>query len=149
MFAATQVEVSRVGELVILQVGNVIRSMEFERAIKLAAQMQAAGKLAKRVAGDDSHRYRMAGTMTDAAAPPAKQGRFQQLPERVRDVGAHPVGTLVQVRMGSERFDMDYNAAFQIAQWLRVHGKMARNEAGETAHWTKIGEAAEAAARLQ
>jgi hypothetical protein len=148
MYQATFVQIAQAGELVVVQVGNLSWSLEFDKALKLSAQMMAAGRVAKRADGNDTHRYRMAGSMVDANA--VKQSKFAAKPPPVeKRASAIPNGTIVVVTIGGTSMDIPYEAAFQIAQWLRVHGKEARNAAGETAHWSKIANAAEAAARLQ
>jgi hypothetical protein len=47
-------------------------------------------------------------------------------------------GSVVSVRLGDRCLGLPYVAAPQIAQWLRIRGKLARNAAGEKAHWSDL-----------
>jgi hypothetical protein len=136
-----KVEVDCIGELVVLSVGNVERSMEFHTAIRVAAEMREAARLIKRQCNDQSRRYRTAGSLHDASAPRLPVSKFNRtLPERVKDkdIDAGTDGFQVVLRVQNTYMAMPYDAALTISQWIRVRGKEARNHAGEAAHWSQF-----------
>jgi len=48
-------------------------------------------------------------------------------------------GEIVVLRIGDSIIKLDYEAAIQISQWLRVNGKAAKRAAGDTSrHWSII-----------
>lgn len=135
------VEVMTRGELVVLAIGNVSWSMEFHFALRVAAELQMAGRIAKQAAGDESRRYRVLGSLTNATPDDIRVSRFvRTLPTRLQSeqVGATICGTQVRLRLGRTTAVMPYENALQLAGWLRVRGKEARNRSGEKAHWSKI-----------
>lgn len=49
--------------------------------------------------------------------------------------------TLVVLKIGNVELKMDYNAALQISTWMRVKGKEAKQNAGDTSrHWSVAGQ---------
>lgn len=139
----THVAVAQHGELVTLQIGASRWSLEFQPALELAAAMRIEAKHAKRAAGDDSFKNTVFGVLTDAAAAAPVVSRFRRgLPERLaaRQLAVRQVGSTVEVSFGSDRATFGYRDAVQVAQWLRVRAKQARNAAGERAHWTQLAD---------
>jgi hypothetical protein len=48
-------------------------------------------------------------------------------------------GDLVIVQIGSSTMELPYEVALQFSQWLRVHGKAAKQKAGDLSrHWSAI-----------
>lgn len=137
----TSIEVAAVGELVVLSLGNLAYSMEFDLALQVAADMTAAARDVKKSTGDKSRRYRVAGSMHDATPDKQVLTRFHtKLPERIarKDIGVRLKGAMVVLRLYKTEADIPYEAALSISQWLRVRAKEARNEAGEEAHWSDL-----------
>lgn len=62
------VKVSVDGTLVVLKIGSSEIKMEYETAIQLSTWLRVKGKLAKRVAGDDSRRWSVIGNLEAAEA---------------------------------------------------------------------------------
>jgi hypothetical protein len=56
-------EVSLNGTLVVLKMGNVEVSMEYEAAIQLSTWLRVRGKEAKRMAGDDRRKWSIIGKL--------------------------------------------------------------------------------------
>ena len=49
-------------------------------------------------------------------------------------------GDLVKLKFGNVEIKMSYVDALQLAQWIRVRGKEAKNTAGDKRHWlTAVG----------
>lgn len=49
-------------------------------------------------------------------------------------------GQLVVLRVGNATMRMEHDTALQLSTWLRVRGKEAKANAGDTsAHWSIIG----------
>lgn len=143
------VDVSCRGELVILAIGNIVHSVEFDMALRMSAAMLASARIAKAAAGDLARKRRCGGTLTDASAEKSPPPRFgQELPARLKGFDVYPSGTIVNLQLGSNVFGIPYDAALTISQWLRLRGKEARNTAGERGHWSVIGELAQAEARV-
>lgn len=137
----TPVEVACDGPLVVLTLGNIGHSLEFQTAFQLSASMRLAARDAKLTAGYDVQRRRAVGVLHDADAP-RKSSRFTSHHPAVlrsRDVGAWQEGESVALKLGSTTAKLPFPAALAIAQWLRVRGKEARNYVGETAHWSEFG----------
>jgi hypothetical protein len=137
----TAVKVSDRGELVVLQIAGSSWTLEFATALELAALMKREARAAKASAGDDSFRHNVAGVLHDAAAEKKFVSRFRRvLPERLalKKISVKAKGQIVEVRICAARMGTPYQAAAQIAQWLRLHGKVARNTAGERAHWSRL-----------
>lgn len=60
------VKVYHEGEVVYLQIGNVVKGFDHRAAIKVAAWMRHHGQMAKRNAGDMSKILTVIGTLEDA-----------------------------------------------------------------------------------
>ncbi len=137
----TGVEVSCLGELVILRFGQVRYSIEFPLALKIAVVMKHEARMAKLSSGDESVLRICSGILHDASAPKPKRKRFMdKLPEMLhaQNVDVEARGQLVALSFGSSTREMHHRDASRLAQWIRLHGKLARDNAGEHAHWTKI-----------
>jgi hypothetical protein len=137
----TTVEVSCRGELVILRFGQVGYSLEFPLALRLSAVMKHEARMAKLSSGDESTLRICVGTLHDASAPKGKRKRFmEKLPEllRAQNVDVEARGRHVTLSFGTVVREFDHRDAARLAQWIRLRGKEARNNAGETAHWTAI-----------
>jgi hypothetical protein len=134
------VSVENEGELVILMISGMTWSLDFVVALELAAMMKREARYAKASAGDEGVRRHVAGVLHDAAAERKHSGRAKRLPERLkaRNISVNAEGSIVKVRLGTSVLGIPYVAAPQIAQWLRIRGKIARNSAGEKAHWSKL-----------
>lgn len=49
-------------------------------------------------------------------------------------------GELVKLAIGNTDIRFDYETALQLSQWLRLKGKQAKRNAGDTSrHWSVIG----------
>ena len=49
-------------------------------------------------------------------------------------------GDTVKMKFGNVEIKMNYVDALQLAQWIRVKGKQAKNTAGDRRHWlTAVG----------
>lgn len=49
------------------------------------------------------------------------------------------VGEIVEMTVGNSTLTMGYETALQLSQWLRVHGKKAKRNAGDTSrHWSAV-----------
>lgn len=138
MLTRELVKVSDVGELVVIQFGGFKRSLEFVTALELAAMIKREARYAKASAGDDSWRRSSVAVLHDAAAE--KRPRAKRLPERLaaKQIEVRARGQIVNVRIGGTAIGLPYSQAPKIAQWIRVHGKLARNAAGERAHWSRL-----------
>lgn len=136
---ATAVSVDAAGEFVVVMLGPLKIAVRFEDALSWSAEILACA----RVAGIPKGRQgaRVAGVLTDAAAekspPPVK---LPPIIARAK-LGADCVGSLISMRIGDVTATLNAEAAAQIAQWLRIRGKQARNYAGEHANWADIGDA--------
>lgn len=134
------VSVENQGELVILKISQVTWTLEFVVALELAAMIKREARYAKACAGDEGVRRHVSGVLHDAAAEQKRPARATRLPAslKARDIEVKAEGQVVKVRLGDRSLGLPYVAAPQIAQWLRIRGKMARNAAGEKQHWSKI-----------
>lgn len=134
-------KVSDRGELVVLEIGNCAWSIEFVTALELAALIQREARYAKASAGDGSFRHSVAGVLHDASAAKNRATRFRkELPERLakKNISVLARGQVVHVRIRHTEIGLPYGAASKVAQWIRIHGKIARNAAGETTHWSQL-----------
>lgn len=49
-------------------------------------------------------------------------------------------GELVVLQIGNTEMKMDYETAIQLSTWMRVHGKRAKQKAGDaTRKWNVVG----------
>jgi hypothetical protein len=49
-------------------------------------------------------------------------------------------GSLVVLTIGNVEFKMDYAGALEMSRWLRIRGKEAKRNAGDTSrHWSVVG----------
>lgn len=48
-------------------------------------------------------------------------------------------GNRVRIKVGPHSIAISFNQALTLSQWIRVRAKEARNNAGDTRHWSKIG----------
>lgn len=136
----TDYRVSDHGELVVLCLGNFRRSMEFQVALQFSALLRAEAKVAKFHSGHDFVRRNMAGILTNAT-PLRRLSRWRKaLPERLSKhrIAAHAEGQLVAFTIAETTARMPYADAQKLAQALRLHGKLARNAAGERANWAEL-----------
>lgn len=140
MLTRELVKVSDVGEVVVVEFGTFTRSLEFVTALELAALIKREARYAKASAGDDGWRRSSVAILHDANAEKRVTGRRKALPERLKlkDIEVRAIGQIVSVRIGGTKIGLPYTQAPKIAQWIRVHGKAARNAAGEKKHWSKI-----------
>lgn len=149
----TGVSVTCRGELVILFFGSHGYSIEFPLALQIAAALHHEARMARLTAGMQIGGYRCLGTLTDANAAKPKRKRFmEKLPEllRCKHVGVKAEGSMVAFRVGTATRRMEYDSARTIAQWLRVKGREAKQNAGESRAWRDIAnlKAIEAGERL-
>ncbi len=129
------------GELVVFKLGNLEFSFEFQVALEISAMLRREARYAKLTAGFDAKKRTVMGVLEDAAAPKKRESRWRKaLPERLkaRQIIIEAVGTVVKARFGRTIANFDFRGAFQISQALRVHGKLARNAAGEKANWADL-----------
>jgi hypothetical protein len=140
MLQRQAVAVMNVGELVVLTIGDFKRSLEFATALELAALMRREARYAKASAGDSAWRHNCAAVLSDLAAESRLQAKRARLPERLNreQISVKAEGQIVRVTFGRTTAGIPYIVAAQIAQWLRLRGKIARNAANESAHWTKL-----------
>lgn len=137
----TVVRVSDRGELVVIEIGNLSWSLEFVTALELAALIKREARFAKASAGDDSFRHNVGGVLHDAAAEKKFVSRFRRdLPDRLamKNVSVKARGQVVHVQIRHTDIGLPYQVAAKVSQWIRIHGKVARNAAGETSHWSKL-----------
>lgn len=141
MLQSRHVSVSCEGEQVVFRNGNVAFTLDFQVALELALAMKVEARYAKMAAGVEGFAWRVFGVLTDLNAPAPKRRRFAPaLPERLkaRQIAVHQVGQLVNVKIGSIEMGFPFREAGKVAQWIRVRGKEARNNARELAHWSKL-----------
>ena len=56
-------------------------------------------------------------------------------------VGVRCEGELVVLSVGNSELKMDYETAIRLSTWMRVRGKEAKRNAGDSSrHWTVIGQ---------
>jgi hypothetical protein len=131
------------GELVLLTVGNVVKKMDHETAIKTGAWLWEEARTAKRFAGDRSVAWQLTGTLHNAT-PDRRPQREKGLRDaewlRARQINVSSVGATVNLKIGRHTMGFHYDDARKIAIWFRVRGKEARNNAQDRRHWSKIGE---------
>lgn len=60
------------GTKVVLTIGKVVATMDYETAIRMSAFLRYSGKLAKRASGDISKHYTVIADLTDANADELK-----------------------------------------------------------------------------
>lgn len=128
---ATPVAVTHHGALVELKMGSEAWAFEAEEALALAAMLRDEGRAARRIA-QLAPQIRTRGVLTDAAAPRWRQGRWEKIAERLslRHVRVACEGREVAMYVRKARAGLPFLAAFEIAGWLRIHGKMAQAFAG-------------------
>lgn len=137
-------DVSHEGELVGLAFGATKFTMEFDLALRVSAMLMVEGRIARRIVlGVNATRFpslRSMGVLTDLNAVKKRQGRWNKLAERLKsqDVSVANNGKVVRLCYGAIRIDMPWDAALSIAQHLRIHGRIAKSNAGEKASWDKI-----------
>jgi hypothetical protein len=136
------------GELVIVKFGDVGYSIEFPLALTIAAAMHHEARIARLAAGIKAGGLNCLGMLTDLSAPKPKRKRFmEKLPEilHANNCDVQAEGTLVCLSLGTATRKLEHDGARAFAQMLRVHGKEAKRNAGEIAHWSKINNAGEIA----
>lgn len=140
MLTPQKVQVSDVGEQVVIEFGDFRRTLDFVTALELAALIKREARYAKASAGDTGWRRTSVAILHDAAAEKARAPRARALPERLKakQLDVRAVGEMVMLRVGFIEIGLPYVMAPQVAQWIRVHAKAARNTAGEKAHWSKL-----------
>lgn len=143
LLQSTPIEVAVSGELVLLTLGNLHFKLEFQLALQLAAAIRFNAGIAKVQAGHEGFsRRRVFGVLNDLSASQPRRKRFaEKLPELLppRGLDVSTDGALVVLKLGKVTAKLPYAVAFTVAQWLRVRGKEARNNAGETQHWSEFG----------
>jgi len=132
------------GELVVVAIASFSCTLEFQDAIGLSAMIRREARYAKASSGDRSRLHSSIGILSDAAAQKWRQARWRKLPEqlKLKKLFVRHAGAMVTINIGRQGMTMPYNAAFEIAQQLRVYGKLARNHANEKAGWQRINELA-------
>jgi hypothetical protein len=149
MFLPLKVEVSSVGEDVLLAVGSWRRAMHFETAILLASWLDTCARDAKVWAGKDKLlRLRGVGTLHDASNPKWLDVGQPFDPNRVYHVNRDLLkkaqievsqeGAAVVLKAGPAHATMPYEAALQISQWIRVRAKESQLRAGDDSHWSRV-----------
>jgi hypothetical protein len=128
------------GELVVVELGNYHFSLEFALALQLAAVMRHEARLIAKGLGV-RFRESAVGVLHDASAPKPKRKRFiEKLPGmlRCRGLEVYGEGHIVMLKAGGVTAGLPFEVAHQFSQWLRLHGKEAKRNAGEHSHWSKI-----------
>lgn len=147
MFQRLEVRVDSIGEDVVLTMGNVQWRMGFETALVLSAQLRRSAQQAKRFAGDLSRTYSLTGWLHDAerginAGQPHNPLRVPDVAREMLKRERIAVGTqggCVVAQLGATEAKLPYQAAFPIAQWLRLRAKESKLRAGDvTRHWSAI-----------
>jgi hypothetical protein len=143
LLEATTVQVTQYGELVELAIGPEKWSMPFDVALSLAHALLTEGRVARKAAGYKGTNLRSSGLFTAEDKPKFRQNRWQRIAAQLTKHRMHVQadGSNVDVTLGHSRYGVPFDAALTISQWLRIHGRAARNEAGEKASWVKIATA--------
>ncbi len=139
------IEVRREHTTVVLQIGSGVLKLPYGVAIELAQWLRVRGKQAKRTVQDTAHWSALA-LLDDLELPPlhadATPGQ-QRLHRRLlswarsmfglkrRGVSVGVNGQLVALQVGNTTVQMPYEAALQVSQWLRIHGRTAKRIAGD------------------
>lgn len=138
----TAVKVSDSGELVTLEIAHLKFTLEFDLALRLSSMLLVEGRIARRIQGGVNlfPKLRTAGVLVDLNAAKKRRSRWERLAQRLQsdNVRVKNSGVQVTIFFGKNGMDLPWNVALQLAQWLRIHGKLARNAAGETKSWNKI-----------
>lgn len=136
--------VSDRGELVVLEIGSFRVTLEFQVALEVSAMLRREARIVKVAAGHDFHRRNVMGVLRDASAKVRASRWNRELPARLarRQIRVEADALLVNLTIGKATASLPYPDAQKIAQALRVHGKLARNAAGERAHWAQLAGAA-------
>jgi hypothetical protein len=157
MYLPHRVEVRSIGEDVEVAIGSLSRRMFFETAVLLAVWIDECARDAKAWRGRSSNRrFYAIGTLHDASNPNWINEGQPNDPLRVfnvnRDllkkeqIAVRQEGARVVVKAGATEASMPYQAALQIAQWIRLHAKQSQKRAGDVdRHWSKIKQAHEQA----
>jgi hypothetical protein len=91
--------------------------------------------------GRSDHQFHAVGVLHDASASKPKPRRFaEKLPEMLGANGleVRAEGGMVVFTIGRTTAKLPYPVARNLAQWLRVRGKEAKHNAGETRHWSRL-----------
>lgn len=138
------VEVSSVGENVVLRVGNVDLTMHYEHALALSAWVRQEASYIKKATGR-AKVARSLGTLHDASAKavplPLQAGTAIHVRPKLHEYRRSDVSTygrLVLIKIGLNTISLHFESAFTIAQWLRMRAKESRNRVGDTRHWSEI-----------
>jgi hypothetical protein len=140
LLTAHRIAVHTRGEIVVLELGNHHVSMEFVLALQLAAVLRHEARVIAKTLGL-RFRATAVGTLHDTSAPKPKRKRFiEKLPEMLckRGLSVYGASTLVVLKANGLAAGLPFEVANTLAQWLRVHGKEAKRNAGEFAHWSRI-----------
>ena len=129
------------GTLVVLTMGDQRYSLEFDLALKLSAAIRQHARIAKLCSGNHERGIRALGVLHDATAAKPRRKRFvERMPELLKphglDVGSE--GQLVVLRVKRTTAKLPYPEALTLAQWIRVRGKEAKQNAGEPRHWSEV-----------
>lgn len=143
------VQVASVGEDVLLAVGSSSWRMHFETALLLSWRMRRAGKESKRFAGDVSRVFGVQGALHDAekginAGQPFTPGGVFPVNRnllRLDRISVKSERATVVVKLSDASMGLPYQAAFVIAQWIRLRAKESKVRAGDTSrHWSAIAQ---------
>ena len=143
------VDVSSVGEHVLLAMGSSRWTFQYTHALQLSRWLYLAGCAAKRAAVDMSRKWSALGTLHNANHPkgpdagqPFTHGKVYPVNRNalpLAKIGVRNQGTLVQMKLGADTATLSYEAALTIAQWLRLRAKESKRRAGDIArHWSEI-----------
>ena len=135
------------GETVVIRVGNVDLPMHYTHAFAVSGWIRAEGAKAKAKSG-------RAKTLRSLAVPDSVTNNLPLPNERGNGPGIHVKeklvtykrsdvileGKMVAITIGAQTLRLHYNSALKVAQHIRVWAKQARNQAGDTRHWSEINE---------
>lgn len=145
LFTKQGVEVSSLGENVILRIGNVDLPMRYEHALDVSRWVRIEARHAKSLTARP-RTSRSLGIMHDADAKPEKplpltggvaihvKPKLQNW--RREDVAAE--GRVVAITIGNTTIKLHFENALKVSQWLRVRAKEAMNRAGDMRHWSTV-----------
>ena len=131
-----------VGSLVLLRVAGAGFALEFPDALALSVKVRHSARLAKLSTGNKDRGYYCAGVLSavgDSVKPSRSSLRVPEL-LAARSIHVGELGHLVTITIKGTTMEMDYPSARSLAQWLRVRGREAMRNAGETGHWSQFAQ---------
>ena len=138
-------EVIAKGEHVILRIGNTDLTMHYEQALCLSRWMREEATYIKRGTGRGKT-FRSLGTLHDANAKPPKpapvakgvsiHAKPKLLTWHRTDVKTN--GRLVSAKIDGQVFEIHFETALKISQWLRHRAREAMANAGDTRPWYEL-----------